>query len=230
MASDPSTIKAMADIGAAGRPTSPNSPRTIAATMPTAIPRVIPPIARPASNSPAASGGIRMSTILPCTFETTSDDEVLAKAFCNTVIITRPGTRNVRKSTSPARLARSPTATAKTIMNSIEVMTGAATVCRATLAKRCTSRMYSVHRPTQLTRPICTGRIIGLSGAGYWPGCDTGGREVVMAVKIGRRAKKRNGDLCPMPARQSADRPARRPAHRSARHVDRWPVCALPPG
>ena len=48
----------------------------------------------------------------------------------------RPGTRKAMKSVSPASCARSPTATAKTIRNSIEVMTGAITVCIPTLAKR----------------------------------------------------------------------------------------------
>lgn len=32
-------------------------------------------------NSPGPKGGISKSTILPCTFETTSEDDVLAKAF-----------------------------------------------------------------------------------------------------------------------------------------------------
>jgi hypothetical protein len=39
------------------------------------------------------SGGSRMNTRLPVILDWISDDEELAKAFCSTLIITRPGIR-----------------------------------------------------------------------------------------------------------------------------------------
>ena len=55
--------------------------KAAAVTMPTQRPRVMPAAASPNSNSLGPKGGISKSTILPCTFETTSEDDVLAKAF-----------------------------------------------------------------------------------------------------------------------------------------------------
>ncbi|MDZ4384248.1 MAG: RnfABCDGE type electron transport complex subunit D, partial [Nitrospirota bacterium] len=50
-------------------------------------PRAAPPARNPATSSAGDNGGISVSTILPCTFEITIEDEVLAKAFWITVII-----------------------------------------------------------------------------------------------------------------------------------------------
>lgn len=47
------------------------------------------------ASSSADKGGISTSTMLPCTFEITSELELLAKAFCAIDIMIRPGTRNV---------------------------------------------------------------------------------------------------------------------------------------
>ena len=146
---NPSAIK-----GLGGRAPLPSTTKTSAVTIPTKNPRVTPAAASPNNNSPGPKGGISKSTILPCTLETTSDDEVLAKAFCKTFIITRPGTRNVTKSISPAKFARSPMATENTIKNNIDVITGAARLCIAIFMKRCTSRWYNMPSPTQFIVPM----------------------------------------------------------------------------
>jgi hypothetical protein len=104
-------------------------------------------------SSPALSGGISESTMLPWTFAITSEDEELAKAFCAIAIITRPGARNSAKRTPAISRTAPPSASAKTASSSSVVTTGAATVCIPTLRKRRTSRATSVPSPIQLTAP-----------------------------------------------------------------------------
>ena len=107
----------------------------------------------PARSSPGLSGGISVSTMLPCTFETMIELDVLAKAFWITVIIRMPGARNTAKGTPSISPRCVPIASVKTSMNSTAVATGAASVCVQTLVKRRISRSVSVARPSQLTRP-----------------------------------------------------------------------------
>ena len=86
-----------------------------ATTNPTKIPRVIPPSAKANVNSISERGGIKMSTILPCTFDIRIDEEVLAKAFCKIDIQTKPGARNSAKSTLLISITLLPRATANII-------------------------------------------------------------------------------------------------------------------
>ena len=58
-------------------------------------------------------GGISMSTMLPCTLEISSEEEVLAKAFCTIAIMIRPGARNAAKPTPPTRGTAPPMASEK---------------------------------------------------------------------------------------------------------------------
>src|SRR5690606_8123643 len=81
-----------------------------------------------------------------------------------------------------------PSARVKTSRNSSEVTIGAATVCTNTFRKRRTSFWYSVHRPSQLTRPITLGESWPVArgrGAGWVImvfRCGLGGAEIVPSV------------------------------------------------
>ncbi len=101
---------------------------TTATTTPTTMPRVAPPSAMPRVSSWAVSGGIRVSTMLPCTLAMTIDDEVLAKAFCRIDIINRPGARNSMNGTPATSPRPRPRARVNTARNSSVVTTGARTV------------------------------------------------------------------------------------------------------
>ena len=57
---------------------------------------------KPTVNSPGLSGGVRMSWVSPCIFSCSSEDEELAKALLSTVIMIRPGARNITNGTPPA--------------------------------------------------------------------------------------------------------------------------------
>ena len=59
-----------------------------------------PPKAIPNVSSCAVSGGISVSTMLPCTLAMIIEEEVLAKAFWAIAIITRPGARKSRYAAS----------------------------------------------------------------------------------------------------------------------------------
>ena len=84
-------------------------------------------------------GGISKSTILPCTLALVREDEVLAKAFCKTAIIIKPGAKNwIKLSKLPSEI-RSPTATANTIINKVAVIAGPNSVCTGTFKNRITS-------------------------------------------------------------------------------------------
>jgi hypothetical protein len=48
----------------------------------------------PARKAAGGRGAISRSTMLPCTFMITREEEVLAKAFCASAIITSPAPRN----------------------------------------------------------------------------------------------------------------------------------------
>ena len=61
---------------------------------PTSKPRVTPPSVYENVSSYSDNGGIKTSTMFPCTFEIRIEEEVLAKAFCIIAMQTRPGARN----------------------------------------------------------------------------------------------------------------------------------------
>ena len=112
---------------------------TTPTASPTTRPRDTPPAAKPSASSQGLSGGISTSTILPCTLEISSDDEVLAKAFCTIAIMISPGPRNSAKVTPPTDETARPSASVKMARNSSVVISGASTVWVATLTKRRTS-------------------------------------------------------------------------------------------
>jgi len=56
-----------------------------------------------------------MNTMLPVIFDCTIDDELLAKAFCSTVIIARPGTRKLPYAT-PGNTSTCPASTCAKII------------------------------------------------------------------------------------------------------------------
>ena len=60
-------------------------------------------------------GGIRTSTMLPCTFDTMIEDEVFAKEFWRIVIMIRPGARNTTNDTVPTLPTRFSSATEKIV-------------------------------------------------------------------------------------------------------------------
>jgi hypothetical protein len=113
----------------------------------------MPPAAKPTTSSPGDRGGISESTMLPCTLAITSEDDVLANAFCVIAIITRPGARNSANEMPPATSTCGPSARTNTARNSSVVTTGAAIVWVWTLVKRRISRIDKVQRPSQLTEP-----------------------------------------------------------------------------
>ena len=65
--------------------------------QPTKIPLVIPPNMYEKVSSYSAIGGIRTSTIFPCTLEIKIDEDVFAKAFCIIAIQIKPGAKNSEK-------------------------------------------------------------------------------------------------------------------------------------
>ncbi len=91
--------------------------------------------------------------MLPCTFDTMIDDDVLAKAFWITVIIRMPGARKWRNGTPITGPRDGPIASAKTAMNSPAVTSGASSVWVQTARKRLTSRPISVRVPRMFQRP-----------------------------------------------------------------------------
>ena len=136
-----------------------------AVTIATRMPRLIAPAMKPMDNSSADRGGIRKSTELPCTLDTRIEEPELAKALFNRPIRIRPGARNSMKGTPATSPRRLPIATAKTVMYSSVVATGAATVCMPTFRKRRTSFLYRVHRPKPLIRPNFLGPFTGVKAA-----------------------------------------------------------------
>ena len=61
---------------------------------PTSNPLVTPPSKYEKVNSYSDKGGIKTSTIFPCTFDIRIEEDVLAKEFCIIAIQMRPGARN----------------------------------------------------------------------------------------------------------------------------------------
>ena len=61
---------------------------------PTSKPLVTPPSKYEKVNSYSDRGGIRTSTIFPCTFDMRIEEEVLAKEFCIIAMHISPGARN----------------------------------------------------------------------------------------------------------------------------------------
>ena len=96
--------------------------------MPTATPRVAPPMAKPKVNSWAVNGGIRESMMLPWIFEIMIDDEVLAKAFWAMAMTISPGARNSMNATPATTRVLPPSASEKMAKNSSVVTTGATRV------------------------------------------------------------------------------------------------------
>ena len=134
-------------------PTPKNSQLPSAITTATKAPRAIAPPIYPVTSSAADSGGINVSTILPCTLALARLDDVLAKAFWITVIVKIPGARNVINGTPITSPRCGPIAMVKIIKNSPALISGAITVCDQTFMNRLTSRRINVHVPSQLTRP-----------------------------------------------------------------------------
>lgn len=66
---------------------------TTSTPAPTASPRITEATTYAPNISQCDSGGSMMNTRLPVIFDWISDDELLANAFCSTLIITRPGIR-----------------------------------------------------------------------------------------------------------------------------------------
>ena len=110
----------------------------------TKIPRAIPPAIYPTTNSSGLKGGINVSTILPCTFEITREEDVLAKAFWMTVIINIPGAMKCTNGTPITSPRFAPMASEKIAMNKAAVTKGARIVWLHTVAKRITSRQIKV--------------------------------------------------------------------------------------
>src|SRR6266446_5009919 len=89
----PSKANASAHNGCAGaiganHKVTRNTPR------PTAMPRTIAPTTYAANKSRGDRGGSSTKIRLPVILDWINEDELLANAFCNTDIITRPGIRN----------------------------------------------------------------------------------------------------------------------------------------
>ena len=78
----------------------------------------------PKVRSKAVSGGIRVSTMLPCTLAMKIEVEVLANAFWAIAIITRPGARNSRNGTPPTVCTARPRASEKMARNNSVVAIG----------------------------------------------------------------------------------------------------------
>ncbi len=91
--------------------------------------------------------------MLPPILAEVIEDEVLAKAFCITVMVRMPGTRKVIKGTPMTSPRVGPIAIVKIINSSPALINGAMMVCDQTFIKRFTSRSISVATPIQLTRP-----------------------------------------------------------------------------
>ena len=115
-------------------------PKASIAIAPTAIatinPRSTPPVTYPSTNSPADNGGINVSTIFPCTFAITIEDDVLANAFCSTVIIRMPGNKNSTNGTPITSALCRPMANVNMVRKSPAVISGASKVCVQTAANR----------------------------------------------------------------------------------------------
>ena len=71
------------------------SPIDRQSTAPITNPRPIPPAKNPTVISKGDRGGISVSTMEPMTFAESMEEEVLAKEFCITVIINKPGARKL---------------------------------------------------------------------------------------------------------------------------------------
>ena len=87
-----------------------------AATAPTRMPRVMAPMAKPATSSPGEIGGVRKSPISPFIFACSSDDDELEKALLRICIMIRPGAMKVANGTLSTSGREPPTATTNTIM------------------------------------------------------------------------------------------------------------------
>ena len=72
-----------------------NQTVTMNTPKPTASPRTTDASTYAKYISQCDSGGSSTNTRLPVIFDWISDDELFANAFCNTLIITRPGTRKL---------------------------------------------------------------------------------------------------------------------------------------
>ena len=101
-------------------------------------PLVTPAIACAINISIGPNGDINRSTIEPWTFAVINAEETFANEFCKTLIIIKPGTKNVIKEIplNPALLSM---AIEKTITKSKVVTIGAVIVCKKTFENLFTS-------------------------------------------------------------------------------------------
>jgi hypothetical protein len=86
-----------------------------AAAAPTMMPRVRAPKAKPATNSPGESGGVRKSPIRPFIFACSNEDDEFEKALVRICIMISPGAMKAPYAT-PSICLEPPTATTNTIM------------------------------------------------------------------------------------------------------------------
>src|SRR6266550_430475 len=98
--------------------------------------------------SKGESGGRSTKMRLPVILDWMSDEELLAKAFCSTDIITSPGTRNAVYATRPSNTDTRDSSTCEKISRyKSAVSTGARIVWKLTFQKRSSSLYRSVSQP-----------------------------------------------------------------------------------
>ena len=129
-----------------------NGIRAMTTSIPTPNPLVAPPAIRARVSSAALRGASSRSAMFPCILLARIDDEVLAKAFCMTLIITSPGIMKVAKGRFAIFSSARPKARENMARSIRAVMAGVATVCTQTMRNLRTSRWYSAHIPRQFTR------------------------------------------------------------------------------
>ena len=122
---------------------------------PTQNPLVAPPAIIPNVSSAAFSGASNKSAMLPCILLASMDEEVLAKAFCITLIMTSPGIMNVVNGRPAITISTRWKARENIARSMSAVIAGVATVCTHTTRNLRTSRWYSAPIPRQLTLVYC---------------------------------------------------------------------------
>src|SRR5712692_11980790 len=109
--------------------------------------------------------------ILPVILDWTSDEELLAKAFCSTDIITRPGTRNAEYGTVSYIRARPSMTWLKINRKRTALSTGAPTVCVLTFQNRSTSLYSSVGNPLMSVASLRRRRLRDRAASDPFPRC-----------------------------------------------------------
>src|SRR5260221_9665754 len=98
--------------------------------------------------SPADNGGNNTKMRLPVIFDWMSDDDEFANAFCNTAIMTSPGTRNAVYVTRPSKTDTRPSSTwEKMSRYKSALKIGAAIVWKLTFQNRSSSLWSNVNQP-----------------------------------------------------------------------------------